>query len=345
MAEELTIILVIVLIAMAVGLAFSIGANDETLASLVGAGVLKFKFALVLGGIAICSGMILFSRGFVPETVGRSLLGEGLEEKYTNCMLLTVLISSIVWLIVGSFAGIPLSSTHSLIGSIVGVVIVYSIFQGGVEISTAFNYEKLRDVILSWFISPISGLLITYILFKIIAKFFLSRLRGLNQIEKSEKTFKWFLLIAVLFAEIWVGANSGEAVGILLGLRENNSITGGQYLIFAILCGFFSFLGIYFAARYVIRNLASYMIDTRPSEGFIIQMSSAIILMIATLFTLPISHSHVIVFCIVGMSLAQKKEVDYRGLGKMGIYWVLTFPIAAILAGFVYFGLSMFGFS
>ncbi len=345
MAEELTIILVIVLVMMAVGLAFSIGANDETLASLVGAGVLKFKIALIIGGIAIGSGMILFSGGFVPETVGKSLLGEGLEGKYTNYMLLAVLISSIIWLVVGSFAGIPLSSTHSLIGSIVGVVIIYAISQGGIDLNTAFNYEKLRDVVLSWFISPISGLLITYILFKISAKFVLSRLRGLNQIEKSEKTFKWLLLIAVLFAEIWVGANSGEALGILLGLRENNSINSSQYLIFAIFCGIFAFLGIYFAARYVIKNLASHMIDTRPSEGFIIQMSSALILMVATLFALPISHSHVIVFCIIGMSLAQKKEVDYKGLGKMGLYWVLTFPIAALLAGFIYVGLSSFGLS
>jgi PiT family inorganic phosphate transporter len=343
MAEELTIILVIILVMMAIGLAFSIGANDETLASLIGAGVLKFKIALILGGTAIGSGMILFSGGFVPETVGRNLLGEGLESQYTNYMLLAVLISSIIWLVIGSFSGIPLSSTHSLIGSIVGVVVIYAIFQGGIDISTAFNYDKLRDVVLSWFISPISGLLITYILFKISAKFFLSRLRGLNQIEKSEKTFKWFLLVAVLFAEIWVGANSGEALGILLGLRENNSITSGLYYTFAILCAIFSFLGIYFAARYVIKNLASHMIDTRPSEGFIIQLSSAIILMIATLFALPISHSHVIVFCIIGMSLAQKKEIDYKGLGKMAVYWVLTFPVAAILAGFIYFGLSIFG--
>lgn len=345
MAEESTIILVIILVIMAVGLAFSIGANDETLASLIGAGVLKFKIALILGGVAIGSGMILFSGGFVPETVGKSLLGEGLESKYTNYMLLAVLISSIIWLVIGSFAGIPLSSTHALIGSIVGVVAVYAIFQGGVELSTAFNNEKLTSVVLSWFISPISGLLITYILFKISAKFLLSRLKGLNQIEKSEKTFKWFLFIAVLFAEIWVGANSGEALGILLGLKGNRSITNGQYITFAIFCGIFSFLGIYFAARYVIRNLASHMIDTRPSEGFIIQISSAFILMIATLFALPISHSHVIVFCIVGMSIAQKKQLDLKGLGKMGLYWVLTFPIAAVLAGFIYFGLSSFGFS
>jgi PiT family inorganic phosphate transporter len=342
---EVNLILIIVLIVMAIGLAFSIGANDETLASMVGAGILKFKIALIVGGVAIGGGMILFSGGFVPETVGKSLLGEGLEAKYTNIMLLTVLISSIIWLVVGSFAGIPLSSTHSLIGSIVGVVIIYAIFQGGVDLNTAFNYDKLRDVVLSWFISPLSGLLITYVLFKISAKLFLSRLKGLNQIEKSEKTFKWLLFVAVLFAEIWVGANSGEALGILLGLRENNSIDTGQYLTFAIACGIFAFLGIYFAARYVIRNLASHMIDTRPSEGFIIQISSAIILMIATLLALPISHSHVIVFCIIGLSIAQKKEIDYKGLGKMGLYWVLTFPIAAILAGYLYFILSSFGLS
>ncbi|MFX1375746.1 MAG: anion permease [Promethearchaeota archaeon] len=345
MADELNLTLIIILVVMAVGLAFSIGANDETLASLVGAGVLKFKIALILGGIAIGLGMIIFSGGFVPETVGKSLLGEGLEEKYTNYMLLAVLISSIIWLVIGSFAGIPLSSTHSLIGSIFGVVIVYAVFQGGIDINTAFNNDKLRDVILGWFISPVSGLLVTYILFKISAKFLLSRLRGLNQIEKTEKTFKWFLLIAVLFAEMWVGANSGEALGILLGLRENNSINVSQYFIFAIICAIFTFFGIYFAARYVIRNLASHMIDTRPSEGFIIQISSAIILMIATLWALPISHSHVIVFSIIGMSLAQKKEVDYKSLAKMGVYWILTFPIAALLAGFIYYVLSVFGLS
>jgi PiT family inorganic phosphate transporter len=345
MAADINLALIIVLVVMAVALAFSIGANDETLASLVGAGVLKFKVALIIGGTAIGAGMIIFSGGFVPETVGKSLLGEGLEAKYTNIMLLTVLVSSIIWLVIGSFAGIPLSSTHSLIGSIVGVVSVYAILQGGVDLSTAFNYDKLRDVVLSWFISPISGLLITYLLFKISVKLFLSRLRGLNQIEKSEKNFKFMLLIAVIFAEIWVGANSGEALGILLGLRNNGSINNGQYITTAIFCAIFAFLGIYFAARYVIRNLASHMINTRPSEGFIIQMSSAVILMIATLMSLPISHSHVIVFCIVGLSIAQKKEVDYKGLGKMGLYWVLTFPVAALLAGFLYFVLSTFGLS
>ena len=341
MAVDIISILVVVLIVLAIALAFSIGANDETLATLVGAGVIKFKVALIIGGIAVGAGMFSFSFAFVAKTVGADLLGEALT--YTDFMLLTVLISSIFWLIIGSFAGIPLSSTHSLVGSIVGVVFVYALTQGVVNPETAFNWAKLNNVILGWFLSPTFGLIITFVLFKVLAKSYLSRLKGLNQIEKSEKYFKWMLLFAVIFAEIWVGANSGEALGILYGLLDNGSLNLGSYIFFAFVCGIASCLGIYFAARYVVRNLASQMIDSRPSESLITQISSALILMIATLLSLPVSHSHVIVFCIIGMSLAQKKEIDLKGLGKMAIYWILTFPVAAILAGFIYFGFNLFG--
>ncbi|MFX1463518.1 MAG: anion permease [Promethearchaeota archaeon] len=341
MTAQLSTILIIVLIVMAISLAFSIGANDETLSALVGAGVLKFRIALIVGGIAIGAGMIFFSGGFVAKTVGADILGEGIT--YTTFMLLTVLISSIIWLVVGSFAGIPLSSTHSLIGSVFGVLIVYALFQGDLNPETALNWTKLGNVVLSWFLSPLFGFLVTFVLFKVIAKFYLSHLKGLNQIEKSERYFKWILLISVIFAEIWVGANSGEALGILYGLFDNGSLNIAQYFFYAVICGIFAGIGIYVAARYVIKNLASQMIDTRPSEGIILQSSSAIILMVATIFGLPISHSHVIVFSIIGLSVAQKKEVDYRGLGKMGIFWILTFPIAALLAGLIYSGFIYFG--
>jgi len=149
MAADIISIVVVVLIVLAIALAFSIGANDETLSTLVGAGVIKFKLALLIGGIAVGVGMFSFAFSFVAKTVGADLLGEALN--YTDFMLLTVLISSIFWLVIGSFAGIPLSSTHSLVGSIVGVVFVYAITQGDVNPETAFNWVKLNNVILSWF--------------------------------------------------------------------------------------------------------------------------------------------------------------------------------------------------
>jgi phosphate/sulfate permease len=341
MATEYGALIVIALMILAIALSFSIGANDETVAPLAAAGTLKFKFVLILGGAAIAFGMIFLSEG-VASLVGEKILGPGI--KYTIFMLLSVLISSILWLVIGSFSGIPLSSTHSLIGSIFGVVIVYSLFVGNVDPATAFNQEKLISVVISWFISPLAGLLVTYVLYKIFAKLFLSKLKGLNQIEKNESRFGWALLVAVFFAEIWVGANSAEALGILYAMYSTGEISLGMYYLLVVICGIFAFLGLYIAGRYVIRNLATQLTDARPSDGFIIQLSSALILMVCTVvYSVPISHSHVIVFCIIGMNIAQKKEVDYRGLGKMFVFWVLTFPIAALLAGFLYFGFISFG--
>lgn len=341
MEYELAAIIVVILIILAIWLSFSIGANDETSAPLAAAGTLKLRIVLIVGGAAIAFGTIFLSEG-VASLVGEKILGPGI--RYTIFMLLAVLISTIIWLIIGSFAGIPLSSTHSLVGSIFGVVIVYAMFYGGVNPETAFNWEKLMGVIISWFLSPLFGLLITFALYKIIEKLYLSKKRGLNEIEKSEKNFAWALLLAIFFAEIWVGANSAEALGILYALYSNGDLNIVGYYFFVVICAIMAFLGLFIAGRYVIRNLASQLTDARPSDGFIIQLSSAIILMFFTvIFSVPISHSHVIVFCIIGLNLAQKKEVDYGKLSKMFIFWVLTFPLAAIMAGLIYFGFLSFG--
>ncbi len=342
MEFEIAGIIVIFLITLAIGLAFSIGANDETSAPLAAAGTLKIRMVLIIGGAAIAFGTIFLSQG-VASMVGEKILGPGI--KYTIFMLFAVLISSIIWLVIGSFAGIPLSSTHSLIGSIFGVVIVYALFYGGVDPATAFNWDKLGSVVISWFLSPLFGLLVTYGLYKLIEKFYLSKKKGLNEIEISEKKFAWALVIAIIFAEIWVGANSAEALGILYALYSNGEIDLVTYYFFVVICAILAFLGLYIAGRYVIRNLASQLTDARPSDGFIIQLSAAIILMFCTVFySVPISHSHVIVFSIIGLNIAQKKEVDYGKLGKMFVFWVLTFPLAALMAGLIYFGFLSFGF-
>ena len=344
MATEYSGVIVAGLIILAIWLSFSIGANDETAAPLAATGTLKFKLVLIIGGAAIAFGTIFLSEG-VASLVGEKILGPGI--KYTIFMLLCVLISSIIWLVIGSFAGIPLSSTHSLIGSIFGVVIVYALFVGSVDPATAFNQENLARVVISWFISPLAGLVVTYVLYKIIAKLFLSKLKGLNKIERTEKYFTWLLLVAIIIAELFVGGNDGaNAVGLLYGVYSSGSLTTVEYYILIIFCGLCLFLGLFTTGRFVIKNLASQMTDARPSEGFIIQSSTGLIIMFCTvIWFLPVSHSHVFVFCIIGLNVAQKKEIDYKAIGRMMFYWIITFPIAAILASVIYIGFITLGYS
>lgn len=333
-------VIVIVLIILAIFLSFSIGANDETPSPLAATGTIKFISVLIIGGLGLLIGTIFLSEE-VASTVGAKFLGPSVN--YSTYMLLSVLISAILWLVVGSFVGIPLSSTHSLFGSIVGVVITYLLLNPGVDPAGAFNTAKLTSLVIGWFVSPLVGFFLTFILYRIISKSYLNKLKGLNQIEKSEIYFSWALLIAVCGVSIYNGANSGEAIGIIYALFNENYINQGEYLLGKVLLGIFAFLGIFIVGRYVIKNLASQTTDARPSDGFIIQIVVFIVLFVVTPMGIPISHSHVIVFCIIGLNAGKRHEVDYKGLGKMALFWVLTFPIAAIVGGLIYFGFFMNG--
>lgn len=168
--ENLSSFIVIVLIILSLFLSFSIGANDEAPAPLAAAGIIKFKYVLILGGIGLAIGAIFLSEE-VSSTVGKKFVGE--DVTYTIYMLLSVLISAIIWLIIGSFAGIPLSSTHSLFGAIIGVVIVFISFQG-INVTGAFNWIVVISLIIGWFLSPIVGFLLTFVLYKVTAKLFLN---------------------------------------------------------------------------------------------------------------------------------------------------------------------------
>lgn len=338
--EELSHIIVITLIILALFLSFSIGANDETPAPLAATGTIKFKAVLVLGGIGLAIGTIFLSEE-VASTVGKKFVGE--EVTYTIYMLLSVLISAIIWLIIGSFAGIPLSSTHALFGSIIGVILVFITFQS-INLAGAFNWAKLSSVLIGWVLSPAVGFILTYILYKLLSKLFLKKFKGLNSIEKSENIFAWGLLIAVFGVSVYTGANSAEALGILYALFDGAYLNLAGYWFWKIILGIFAFFGIYIAGRYVIRNLASQTTDARPSEGFILQIAIFIVLFVVTPLGIPISHSHVIVFSIIGLNIAKKQEVDYRGLGKMAMYWLLTLPISGIVGGLIYVGFYLNGF-
>jgi PiT family inorganic phosphate transporter len=201
----------------------------------------------------------------------------------------------------------------------------------------------MLGVILSWVVSPLVGFFMAFILYKIVAKLFLSKLKGLKQIENYENVFAIVLLVVNFGVSIYTGANSAEALGIVYALFDGSYLDSGGYWLSKILLGIMVFLGIFIAGRYVIRNLASQMTDARPSNSLVIQISVLIILMVNTVIGMPISHSHVIVFSIIGINVAQRHEVDYKNLGKMAVYWLLTLPIAAILGGLIYFGFFING--
>ena len=119
--------MVYVLLVLSMILAFGIGANDETMATVVGSGSLKVRIAVFIGGALVVLGCIILSTN-VGKSVGADLVG--VTVTYDNKMMLAVLLSTSIWLIVASQTGAPISTTHSVVGSIFGIAIIWSFSPG-----------------------------------------------------------------------------------------------------------------------------------------------------------------------------------------------------------------------
>ncbi len=317
-------------------LAFGIGANDETMATLVGSRAVKLKVAVILGGILVFVGVFYLSAR-VGKTVGSSLLGD--EVDYTVSMMLAILISTTIWLVVASKTGAPISTTHSIVGSVFGIAVVWAIRyqQNFIE---ALAWEKMGGVVLGWVLSPIFGYFGAYLFELGTKKFMHSRKLGLDTLEGVEKKFVYVLIAAVCWTQISRGGNdSANALGIMYGLIESKDIaeTNETLIItLVVLTGIMLSLGLVIVGKNVIKNVGNNLIEMRPSDAFSIQISTSIVIFVATMLGLPVSGSHILIFAVLGAGRVKGERPDKKTFRKMVVSWVITFPVAAILSAICY---------
>ncbi|MHA1701691.1 MAG: inorganic phosphate transporter, partial [Promethearchaeota archaeon] len=260
--------IVIILLILMLALSFGIGANDETMATLVGSRAVKIKVAIILGGILVFAGVLLLSAK-VGKTVGSSLLGSDVD--YTISMMLSILISTTIWLIVASKTGAPISTTHSVVGSVFGIAIIWAI-RSPQNFIAALNWFEMGNVVLGWVISPILGYFGAYLFELGIKKFMASRKLGLDTLEGIEKKFVYMLIAAVCWTQISRGGNdSANALGIMYGLIESGDILEQNLVLIwslKVLTGLMLTLGLVIVGRNVIKNVGNNLIEMRPSDAF-----------------------------------------------------------------------------
>ncbi len=331
-------IVIIILILMVI-LSFGIGANDETMATLVGSRVLKTKYVIVLAAILSFVG-VYFLSDKVGKTIGENLLGANVE--YSVSMLIAIIISTTIWLIVASLTGAPISTTHSVVGAVFGVAIVWS-FQPGQSFLTSLDWSTLVQVALGWVISPLMGFF-GAILFKfILDKFLASQMKGLERLENYERIFGYVLILIVGWTQISRGGNdSANALGIMYGLIDSGQLIGDPLtiMLLTLATGVVLALGIVIIGRNVIKNVGNNLIAMRPSDAISIELATSITLFLATIFGFPISGSHVLIFAVVGAGMIKGERPNKKAFRKMVISWVITFPVAAALSALIY-GISI----
>ena len=312
-------------LAIGIGLfvAFTIGANDETMTPAVGAGLLGLSTAVLIGGVCNLIGVFFLGES-VARTVGNDFTYP--EFPLTLSMVFIILISMAAWLLIVSLKGIPISTTQSIVGSVLGIAIL----EYGVN---SIRIDTVVVVVLSWIVSPILGLLGGYGFYRLIQSFqnskFLKR-TGYSDYERQEKYATYALAIFLLFTVFSRSGNDvAKAIGPLMALPE---IAKDPF--FALLAGGVGMcFGVIILGRRVVKKLAKDIVALSPTSALAASVSVSIIMFVGTVMAMPLSGSHILVAAFIGVGFVNQERVDMDSLKEIGWSWIITTPASAIFSG------------
>ncbi|MFX1302242.1 MAG: anion permease [Promethearchaeota archaeon] len=311
----LTIFLVIAII-----IAFGIGANDETFAGVYGSRILNMKYILILATIFAITGALILGEA-VSKTVGKGIFP---PLYLTNAIVITILISSAIWLILSSSLGLPISTTHATIGAVIGL---------GIALNASLDWFKILELGIWWILSPIIGYVVSFIVFKLMHLYKVKHLNGFQSLEKTEKIFTYIVLIIICITAFSRSGNDcSNAVGIVVGVGEF------QINLLLLITGLSLAGGLIVLGRGVIKSVGR-ITELYPSTAFAAQIPTAAILFVGTALGIPLSGSHMLVASLVGLSKASHTPTK-KGMWKIVLIWFLTFPMAAILSIILYFPIN-----
>ncbi|MBZ7996153.1 inorganic phosphate transporter [Campylobacter canadensis] len=176
-------------------LAFNIGANDvaNAFGTSVGAKTLTIKQALIIAAIFEFSGAF-FAGGEVTSTIKSGIItnGESMQAKYFAFVMMSALISSSIWIFIATFKSLPVSSTHSIIGGILGAALCLNAIN--INPSANIDWNVILTIVSSWVISPLMGGILSYIIYALIFKFILVPIKQktieLKNIKKDKENYK-----------------------------------------------------------------------------------------------------------------------------------------------------------
>jgi len=322
--------IVITLVLVALAFDFMNGFHDaaNSIATVVSTGVLKPHQAVLVA--AACNFIALFIFHLnVATTVGKGIVDQGVIDHY---VVFGALIGAIAWNLITWYYGIPSSSSHALIGGIVGAGVakagVWSLIPGGILKVVAFI-----------FLSPMLGFLLGSLLVVAISWIFRR-----STPSRVDRLFRRMQLFSSSLYSLGHGGNDAQkTVGIIWMLLIAAGYTGREDSVPAwvvIACYLTIGLGTLFGGWRIVKTMGQRITKIRPAGGFCAELSGSITLFIATGFGIPVSTTHTITGAIVGVGAAQNVSAVRWGVaGNLLWAWILTIPCSAFIAGVAwYFG-------
>ena len=285
----------------------------NAIATTVSTRAIEPRTAIIMSAVLNFYGALL-STG-VAKTIGGDIVKSA--SMVNANVIVAALIAAIIWNLITWWYGIPSSSSHALIGGLVGAVAAASGFE-------ALNAKGIETIVLSLVISPIIALTTGYILMVVLLWIF-GRLAP-NTLNHGFKKMQLVSAAAMAFSH---GSNDAQkAMGIItLALVSGGLIDTFDVPTWVKLA----------CAKKIIKTMGTNIFRMVPMSGFSADLSSAVVISLATFFHLPVSTTHVVSGSIMGVGSAKRiTAVRWMVAQNMLMAWVLTIPLSAAVGVLMY---------
>lgn len=304
----------------------------NSIATIVSTRVLSPQYAVFWAAFFNFIAFLVFGLN-VAKTVGSGIIDPGI---IGDRVIFAALMGAIVWNVVTWLAGIPSSSSHALIGGLVGA----GIAAGGFH---AVKWSGLDKTISAIVISPGTGFVLALVLVLIVAWLFAS-----STPFKADKIFRRLQFLSASAYSLGHGGNDAQkTMGIIAALLFAHGMLGHTFhvpLWVVLSCQAAMAFGTLFGGWRIVRTMGSRITHLTPVQGVCAETAGAITLFMATYLGIPVSTTHTITGAIVGVGAARRVSAVRWGIARSIVMaWVITMPAAALVAAGAFYAATMAG--
>lgn len=315
----------------------------NAVATLIASRSMKPKTALIFAGtIELIGPLTLFATGFGVSRTIQNMITEStyignpeVSQQHALAFIAAGIIAAITWNLITWVFGIPSSSTHALIGGVVGSGIAAFGF-------SCVNWTNFfTQVVLMIFLAPMLGFGVGYVIMKLL------KLVARHMDTKANNIFKHMQTInMVLLSYSHSTHDSQKSIGIILLLMavaghpvENGATPPWPAVLVAGIC---MACGILFGGYSIIKTIGLGIYKVRPIHSYASQLTAAGVLLTANALHVPVSASHVVTSSIMGVGSAERiNAVRWSNVRNVIISWFITLPIVGTLGALLYFIFSL----
>ena len=317
--------ILIAVIVLGLGFDFLNGVHDSSnvVATMIASRAFSPQVALGVTAVANFSGPFIFGVA-VAETIGNDVVA---SKSINIVVILAALVSAILWDLLTWYLGFPSSSSHALIGGIIGAVVMDAGW-------TVIKLPGLTKILVALFTSPFIGFIFGFLLLRVIL------LLSWHATPKINGLFKHSQIVTGVALALSHGTNDAQKT---MGIITLALVTTGFIKVFAVplwvilICASAIATGTAVGGWRLIKTLGGKIFKIRPIDGFASQLASAVVIIGASLIGGPVSTTQVVSSTIMGAGTAERaNKVRWGVAEEIAMAWLLTIPATALVAASLY---------